>query len=168
MQRQWIDKRSPKTILFGDAKVTVIICRCPNSKQIYIPEQYQQLIPYNGIYGYDVIEKVGGLRYFKLFQDAKIQGLILKDYGFIIPLSTISHLAKKYIDYISVVHYENAEILRKHFMKNALVLHCDGTYEGDTGIHFSMRDSISGIVLYNMKIKSENEKRYSIGNKRMC
>ncbi len=165
LQRQWQTQRTNRIISLANCDITLVICRCSNSKKAYFPEQYQDLVPHNGIYGYDVIDKIGALQYSQQYQDKKIQDIILKDNGFLIPLSTIGHLAKKYIDYISAIHYSKAGLLKKHFINNGLVLHCDGTYEGDTGIHFSMRDSVSGIVLYNMKIKTENEKDITKGIK---
>jgi hypothetical protein len=158
LQRQWQTQRTNRIISLGNCKITLIICRCSHCKKAYFPEQYQNLVPKNGIYGYDVIDKIGNLRYFQLYQDKKIQDIILKENGFIIPLSTIRHLTKKYVDYLSAIHYSRSKLLKTYFEKKALVLHCDGTYEGDTEIHFSMRDSISGIVLYNQKIKTENKK----------
>lgn len=163
LQSQWSHAQSPKTFLLGNVDIRVIIKRCPQSKKAYYPEQYQKLIPFNGIYGYDIIIKVGMLRYIELLQDIKIQEQILIEENIFIPLSTIGHLSKKYIDYISSIHYSNAGLLKKYFESNGLVLTQDGTYEGDTGIHFSMRDSVTGIVLYNMKIKTENERDIAKG-----
>ncbi len=158
LHNQWKNTHSPTTLFLGNITVKVCTKRCPVTGIKYKPEQYMDLIPTDGIYGYDVIRRVGDLRYRKSFQDKKIQQVVLEEEHLFIPLSTISHLAKKDIDYIAAVHYENSEILKKFFAENGLVLHADGTYEGNTGIHFSMRDSVSGIVLYNLKIKSENEK----------
>ncbi len=158
LHSKWKNIHHPSILFLGNITVQVCTKRCPKTEIKYKSEQYNDLIPANGIYGYDVIRKVGNLRYRKSFQDKQIQKVVLEEEHLFLPLSTISHLAKKDIDYIAAVHYENSDILKKFFAENGLVLHADGTYEGNTGIHFSMRDSVSGIVLYNVKIKSENEK----------
>lgn len=158
LHSKWRNMHKPSTIFLGNITVQVCTKRCPITEIKYKSEQYNDLIPANGVYGYDVIRRVGDLRFRESFQDKKIQKVILEEEHLFIPLSTISHLAKKDIDYIAAVHYENSDILKKFFAENGLVLHADGTYEGNTGIHFSMRDSVSGVVLYNVKIKSENEK----------
>ena len=158
LRKQWSNHQNPLTISLGNVDIRVIVKYCPDCKTKYPAEQYRNLIPLNGIYGYDVIRKVGNLRYSRGLQDIEIQRKILTEDQIAIPLSSISHLAKKDIDYISAVHYASADILKENFAKNGLILHMDGTYEGDSGIHFSMRDSVSNIVLYNLKIKSENEK----------
>ncbi len=155
--------RDSKILLLHNCDITLVICRCPICNKVYFPEHFRNLVPLNSIYGYDVINKIGELRYLELYQDRKIQDTILEEKGFIIPLSTIGHLAKKYVDYVSTIHYSNAPLLQKHFLKYGFILTLDGTYEGDTGIHFSMRDSETGVVLYNMKIKTENEKDVKAG-----
>ncbi len=158
LHSKWRNMHKPSTIFLGNVTVQVCTKRCPKTEIKYNSEEYNDLIPANGVYGYDVIRRVGDLRFRESFQDKKIQKIILEENHLFIPLSTISHLAKKDIDYIAAAHYENSDLLKKFFAENGLVLHADGTYEGNTGIHFSMRDSVSGVVLYNVKIKSENEK----------
>ena len=165
LHRKWSSDQSPKSIHLGNVNIRVVTKLCPTCETKFYPETYRNLIPFDSIYGYDVIRKVGHLRYTEGIQDIKIQAIMLAEDHLPIPLSSISHLAKKDLDYFSSVHYDKADILNKHFVKNGFVLHLDGTYEGDTGIHFSMRDSISGIVLYNMKIKSENKRDIAAGTR---
>lgn len=136
------------------AHSTFLYCNC--SDGIYAPEKIKTLVPKHCNYGYDVIVYIGR----ELFSEHCTIDTIKKKLAnkkIIISTSEISYLAAKYVIYLSLAHKEITCKIKEQMQQNGgYILHLDGTCDGDSPHLMSALDQISGFVLHNIKIPTEN------------
>jgi hypothetical protein len=74
-----------------------------------------------------------------------------------ISLREVDHLGQRFIVYLALAH-EKSQAKLKQFMdaRGGYILHLDGTCEGNSPHLMTSMDSLSKIVLNNIKIPTEN------------
>jgi len=155
MQRTSI--RYPLGILLGEPLLRHHIKKCPVCGQEYPYEQLNDFVPPHSNYAYDIIIEVGRERFQCHRQNKEIQKDIQSHYGLTLPESSINDLANRFLDYLAVVHYANAPLIRQILNNNGgYVSHFDGTCEVGTDVLFTTIDKISGIVLLTSRMPTEN------------
>ncbi|MCP4764519.1 MAG: transposase [archaeon] len=137
---------------------TIMHCQSCENSTIYYSEGLRKLIPFRCRYSYDVLVFVGTKMFLHSWDVARIKNKI-ESRGIMISSSEISYLAKKFIVYLTQIHRENQKEIRQHMSLNGgYILHLDGTMEADSPVLMSVLDGITGFVLDNVKIPSENSK----------
>jgi hypothetical protein len=75
--------------------------------------------------------------------------------------SQVDYLGKKFVVYLALAHRQGAPRLRKAMrQQGGYVLHLDGTCDGGGPMLMSSLDSLSQIVLGNVKVPSERKPRW--------
>jgi len=148
-------KKKVATISIGTfyAYETKLICRvCKHNYGTTLTK----IVPAKCRFGFDVIEYVGKALFIRYRQDAEIQEE-LKEKNIAISLREIAYLGEKFIVYLALAHQENQDKIKQHLqLRGGYILHLDGTCEADSPHLISSIDSLSKIVLGNLKIPSES------------
>jgi len=135
------------------------ILYCPQHGEIYRSQDLQRLVPFKGIYSYDVLVHVGKALYLRSMNEKAIKKE-LKLKAINISESEIRYLGQKFIAYLTICHQQSQLKLKLRMALNGgYILHIDGTCEGDSPHLFTGMDEISGIILSSIKINSEKKEK---------
>ncbi len=116
-----------------------------------------KLVAKGANHAYDLLVRVGVAHFIECRQHPEIQAELAARYGIEVPVRTISHLARKFVAYMEVVHHESVPLLRRDMLRRGgYILHIDGTCEEGSRVLFVCMDSLSGQVLDSRKIASES------------
>jgi hypothetical protein len=137
------------------AHETLLHCgHCPNDT-IYGAKELTRLAPAGCTFGYDVMVFVGqGLflrhrRAEEIVEELRARHVRLS-------LSEVGYLARKFVVYLALAHRQAAPDLQAAMhAQGGYILHLDGTCEGGGPMLMSSLDSLSEIVLGNVKVPSE-------------
>jgi len=137
------------------ARETRLHCdQCPQPR-IYGAKGLRLLVPAGCNFGYDVIGYVGqGL----FLRHRRAQELVAELAAQNIPISAseVAYLGKKFVIYLAMAHRQSAPRLKQALqMQGGYLLHLDGMGEGGGPRLMSSLDSLSEIVLGNVKVPSE-------------
>jgi hypothetical protein len=152
----YTDVRKLVTLHIGgfQAHSTFLKCHCHTT--VYAPEKLQCLAPKHCNYGYDIMVYIGRELFTKFRTIADVKQT-LNQKNVIISDSEISYLAARYVVYLSIAHNQITDKLKTEMYKNGgYILHFDGTCQTDSPHLMSALDEISGFVLHNVKIPTEN------------
>jgi len=151
-------RRTIQSLSLGrfSAHETLLHCEhCPNDR-LYAAQSLSQLVPSGCAYGYDVLVFVGRALFLR---HRRAQEIVeeLRTRQVRLSLSEVGYLAKKFIVYLALAHRQSAPRLRQAMhAQGGYILHLDGTGEGGGPMLMSSLDSLSEIVLGNVKVPSEN------------
>ena len=127
---------------------------CRNAT-IYGAEELQRLAPAGSTFGYDVLVFVGQAL-FQRHRRAEEVRAELRERQIGLSLSEVGYLARKFVVYLALAHRESAPSLKQAMhTQGGYILHLDGTGEGGGPMLLSSLDSLSEIVLGNVKVPSE-------------
>lgn len=135
------------------ARETVLVCkRC--RRTVGSPE-LRQLLPAGSNFGYDVLVYVGQALYLRHRTSQEVVGELAAK-NVTISASEVDWLGKRFITSLAIAHRQCCEAMREAMHRNGgYVLHLDGTFDGQGPLLMSGLDSISQIVLANVKLPSE-------------
>jgi len=153
-------ERKVKAVGIGTfiAHETTLYCPKHPDNGSWKSTELPMIVPPDSNFAYSVIVEVGKLRFRENRQVAEIQWILLERHGIEISTSEIEAQISSFIFYLSAVHQDSNELIRKHIEKQGgYILHLDATCEGDSPKLVSSIDPISGFVLYSAKLKSENK-----------
>ncbi|MEA1927750.1 MAG: transposase [Candidatus Auribacterota bacterium] len=150
--------KSVATMHIGEfiADETLLHCVCCDSETIYVSEELLQLTPSRCKFGYDVLIYVGQALFVRHRNNQEIiNELTIKNIR--ISSSEISYLGKKFIVYLSIAHQQCALKIQESMQnRGGYILHLDATYDNKSPMLMSGLDSITEIVLNNIKLSSEH------------
>ncbi len=137
------------------AHETLLHCEhCPNDT-LYAPESLRQLVPSGCTYGYDVLAFVGQALFLRhrrteeIIQELRTRQVRLSP-------SEVGYLGRKFVIYLALAHRQSGPGLQEAMRaQGGYILHLDGTGEGGGPMLMSSLDSLSEIVLGNVKVPSE-------------
>lgn len=130
---------------------------CPLCKKTYGCEELREVIPAFGRYCYDLIGLIGMLRHVENKQSKEIRATILSRHQLLISRSTINELAHVFLDYLLAVHSARfMQVRRLLSLRGGYVLAIDGTCEAGTEVNFAGIDEQQGLVLWIMRMSTEN------------
>jgi hypothetical protein len=137
------------------ARETLLYCdRCPHSK-LYASEELRSLVPPGGTLGYDVMTFIGRALFLRHRRAPEIVEE-LRTRNVHLSASAVAHLGKRFVVYLARAHRQSAPRLQDAMRdQGGYILHLDGTCEGSGPMLMSSLDSISEIVLGNLKVPSE-------------
>jgi uncharacterized protein YbaR (Trm112 family) len=152
-------QRTVKALGIGtfQAHETVLYCKKHPELGVRRAEELTELVPPNSNVAYNVIVQVGKLRFMQKRQVNEIQEILLIKHSVDVSTSEIEVLINKFIFYVAAVHQESIPLIRTQIKaRGGYILHLDATCEGDSPKLVSSVDSVSGFVLYSVKVTSEN------------
>ena len=157
LRRQWTRKRYPVGLQIGEPEIVYREKQCSSCKTVYACEELASLVPPQGIYAYDLIVEVGLARFRQYRQAPEIRESLASRHGLEVPLSTLAHLANRFLQGLAAVQEAYAPQLRAWFDQTCggYVLHLDGTCEAGTSVVFIGVDGESQITLFSFRIPSE-------------
>ena len=135
------------------ARETVLTCE--KCKRIYQCEGLCKLVPPGANFGYDVLVYIGDALFLK-HRNAQEVVVELREKNIDISPREVSYLGKKFITYLAIAHGQCSERIKEAMqLRGGYVFHLDGTCEGQEPLLMSGLDSLSEIVLANVKLPSE-------------
>jgi len=155
VQKTLPDKRVA-TLATGDFIAHETVYYCPACRQVFRSQELRTLIPKHGNFGYDIIVFVGKALFLgcRNYQQIRLE---LQRKNIRISESGIAFLSKKFVLYLGILHRSVQRKTKKHMRFNGgYILHLDGTCDGGSPHLISVLDGITGIVLDNTKMPSEN------------
>jgi hypothetical protein len=137
------------------AHETLLQCEhCPNDT-IYAAEELSRLAPSGCIFGYDVLIFVGKALFLRSRRTEEVIEELRARHVRLSP-SEVGYLARKFVVYLALAHRQSAPGLKEAMhTQGGYILHLDGTCEGGGPMLMSSLDSLSEIVLGNVKVPSE-------------
>ena len=162
-------KSEPRTVItlaYGRLKIQEVIHHCPGGclwqdgerrGKLYRSESLAALVAPGHIYGFDVLAKVGVLRFLRCRQRREIQAEIERLLKRPVPESTVGDITRQFVDFIRALHEYKVPVLREAFeTAGGYVLHVDGTCEEGSQVQFACLTGPDPMVLWSDKIDSEN------------
>lgn len=148
-------KKKATTLSIGTFAARKTIYECKECGSIYKSGELEKLIPPWCDFSYDVLVYVGKSFFLEYRNEKEIQSE-LKQRNIKISRSEISHLAKKFIVYLTLAHKESSPKIKDAIDKRGgYILHVDAMCDGDSPHLMSALDEISNIVLGNVKLPTE-------------
>lgn len=137
------------------AQETLLQCERCDNQTIYAAEELESLVPSGSTFGYDVVIFVGKALFLRHRRaDEIVEELRARHVR--LSASEVGYLGKKFVIYLALAHRQSAPRLKKAMRaKGGYILHLDGTCEGGGPMLMSSLDSISEIVLGNVKVPGE-------------
>ena len=136
------------------AHETLLIC--PQCFEVYSSEPLHVMVPHRCNVAFDVLIFVGRALFQRHRNLEEVQAELMAR-NVRICTSEIDYLGRKFITYLAIAHRQaTPRIRQKMEMAGGYVLHLDATHEGSSPALMSGMDSLSEIVLSNIKIPSEN------------
>ena len=147
--------RKVVTLHIGTFYVRETISSCPKCHCIYHSEELAKLVAPGANFGYDILVYVGKALFLRHRNDREVvEELAQKN----VQISTrqIAYLGRKFIAYLAIAHQQCAARIKQAMqMKGGYIFHIDGTCEGQSPLLMTGIDSLSEIVLGNVKLPSE-------------
>lgn len=137
------------------AQETLLQCDQCQNQTIYAAEELRRLVPSGCTFGYDVVIFVGKALFLRHRRADEVVEELRK-HNVRLSASEVGYLGKKFVIYLALAHRQSAPRLKKAMRdKGGYMLHLDGTCEGGGPMLMSSLDSISEIVLGNVKVPGE-------------
>ena len=134
----------------------ILVCRMCGC--VHRSEQLCNLVPPGANFGYDVLVYVGKALYLSHQSEEEVVAKLAERNIHISP-SGVSLLGRKFIVYLAIAHNRcTKDITAAMRLKGGYIFHLDATCEGRDPILMSGLDSISRIVLGNVKLPAEDKK----------
>ena len=149
--------RTIQSLHLGCFSAHQTLLHCPHCRNntIHAPEQLSRLTPCGCTFGYDVLVFVGKALFLRHRQTEEIVEE-LRTRHVRVSLSEVGYLARKFVVYLALAHRQSAPGLKETLhTQGGYILHLDGTCEGGGPMLMSSLDSLSEIVLGNVKVPSE-------------
>lgn len=132
------------------------LLRCSSCSHIFTSDALQQMVPKWCNIGYDILVYVGRALFqrFRTIREVSSE-LYLRNVQ--ISDSEISYLGYKFISYLAACHQNATPKIRQSMeLSGGYILHLDATHDGNAPALMTGMDSLSEIVLGNVKIPSEH------------
>lgn len=151
-------ERLVSTLHIGKFRAIEVVLKCPDCGKVYRSNELNQIVPPGANFGYDVMVYCG---YALLLRSRSEEEVVaeLAEKNVLISAREVSLLGNKFVVYLALSHKQCIpDMTKKMFSIGGYICHLDATCEGGTPMLMSSIDSLSKIVLGNIKMPSENEK----------
>ncbi len=144
------------TLHLGRFQANHTLKQCDECNTVYDSQELAALVAPSCNFGYDVMVNIGNALFMEHQDINQIRSRLLEENIMISP-NEISYLGKKFIAYLAIAHRQSAGKIKEWMNTNGgYILHLDGTCDqGRDPFLFSGLDSISDIVLGNVKVPTE-------------
>jgi hypothetical protein len=148
-------RRSVVTLHIGRFTAAETIGICDGCRRIYGSQELARLVPAGCNFGYDILVYIGRALFLRHRRSQEISDE-LAAHNIRISPSEVEYLARKFIVYLAMAHRQAAPVIKQAMhAKGGYILHLDATCDGKEPFLMSSLDSISQIVLGNVKLPSE-------------
>jgi len=149
--------RTVSTLHVGRIQAKEVVLECPTCKRTYRSEELGQLVPPGANFGYDVMVYAGQAIWLRCRNEAEVVAELAQK-NVQISLREVSLLGMKFIVYLALAHQRRAPALQADMRtRGGYICHLDATCEGGDPFLMSSIDSLSNIVLGNVKVPAEDE-----------
>jgi len=149
--------RRVNTLQVGAFDAVEVVLICPACTQSYRSEELSRLAPSGARFGYDVLVYVGQALFLRYRNEEEVVAELAERNIRISP-SEVSLLGRKFIIHLALAHERCSPRMHEAMQRRGgYILHLDATCEGGSPMLMSSMDSISEIVLGNVKLPSEAE-----------
>jgi len=150
--------RKVTTLHIGKFYAREVILVCSKCDCKHRCEQLCNLVPPGANFGYDVLVYVGKALYLRHRSEEEVVAE-LQEKNIQISPRGVSLLGSKFIVYLAIAHDRcSNDITEAMRLRGGYIFHLDATCEGRDPILMSGLDSMSQIVLGNVKLPAEDEK----------
>jgi len=150
--------RAVSTLHIGKFYANEVILQCRKCDCKSHSERLRCLVPAGANFGYDILVYIGKALYLRHRSEEEVVAE-LAERNIQISQRGVSSLGSKFIVYLAIAHARcSDDITEAMHLNGGYICHLDATCEGREPILMSSLDSISQIVLGNIKIPAEDEK----------
>ncbi|MFQ5582692.1 MAG: transposase [Mariprofundaceae bacterium] len=147
--------RKVNTLHIGPFYATETVGICPACQCTYPSDQLAKLVAPGANFGYDILVYVGEALFLRHRRSREIT-VELQARNIRISPSEVDLLARKFIVYLAIAHRQcSGRIKQVMRRQGGYIFHLDGTCEGKGPFLVSGLDSLTEIVLGNVKLPSE-------------
>jgi hypothetical protein len=153
-----VQKTRRKTVLAmtGPFSVRETVLECPSCSQVFVSDALLRIVQSRCTVAYDVLVFVGQalFRRYRTTQEVRVE---LAARNVLLSASEINYLGRKFISQLAIGHsLAIPRIRQKMKLQGGYVLHLDATHDGEAPALMTSMDSLSKIVLANVKLPSEH------------
>jgi len=149
-------RRTVSTLHVGRLHARETISICNPCSRTYRSEELCALVPPGANFGYDVMVYAGNALFLRFRNEEEVVAELAGQNIQISPRE-VSLLGMKFITYLSMAHQQRApEITADMQSRGGYICHLDATCEGGNPLLMSSIDSLSDIVLGNVKLPAED------------
>ncbi len=145
------------TLQVGPFRAREIILRCKPCHQTFRSLDLTALVPPGANFGYDVMVYVGKAIFLRYRNEAEVVEELAQR-NIRISAREVSLLGMKFVAHLALAHQRRAPAIAADMrVRGGYICHLDATCEGREPFLMSSIDSLSDIVLGNVKLPAENE-----------
>jgi len=148
--------RTVSTLHVGRFRAREVILSCEPCGRTYRSEELCELVPPGANFGYDVMVYVGKALWQRHRNEAEVVAELAEKNVRISPRE-VSWLGSRFVVYLAIAHQRRAPDIKTDMQtRGGYICHLDATCEGRDPFLMSSIDSLSDIVLGNMKLPAED------------
>lgn len=149
--------RKVSTLHVGRFRAKETVLHCPECGCTYRSEELEQLVAPGANFGYDVMVYVGKALWQRHRNEAEVVAELAEKNVRISPRE-VSYLAMRFVTYLAIAHQRHTPAIRTDMQtRGGYICHMDATCEGRDPFLMSSIDSLSDIVLGNIKLPAEDQ-----------
>ena len=149
--------RTVSTLHVGPFRAREVFLLCKSCGQTQRSEELCALVPPGANFGYDVMVYAGKALFLRHRNEAEVVAELAQSNIQISPRE-VSLLGMKFIVYLALAHHRRASAIAADMRtRGGYICHLDATCEGGDPFLMSSIDSLSNIVLGNVKLPAEDE-----------
>jgi len=149
--------RTVSTLHVGRFRAREIFLTCARCGRTYRPEELGELVPRGANFGYDVMVHAGRALWQRHRNELEVVGELAEKNVRISPRE-VSWLGLRFVVYLAMAHRRRSAGIKTDMRtRGGYVCHLDATCEGRDPFLMSSIDSLSNIVLGNVKLPSEDQ-----------
>ena len=149
--------RTVSTLHVGRFRAREVFMRCEACGRTYRSEELCDLVPEGANFGYDVMVYAGKALWQRHRNEAEVVAELAERNVRMSPRQ-VSYLAMRFITYLAIAHQRRAPDIKADMQtRGGYICHLDATCEGRDPFLMSSIDSLSDIVLGNIKLPSEDQ-----------
>ncbi len=150
-------RRTVSTLQIGRFRAREVFLFCEVCSRTYRSEELSDLVPSGANFGYDVMVYAGRAFWQRHRNEAEVVAELAEKNVRISPRE-VSYLAARFIVYLAIAHQRRAPDVKADMQtRGGYICHLDATCEGGDPFLMSSIDSLSEIVLGNIKLPSEDQ-----------
>jgi hypothetical protein len=148
--------RTVNTLHMGRFRAREVFMTCKSCAHTYRSEELCALVPPGANFGYDVMVYAGKALLLRYRNEEEVVAELAEQNVQISPRE-VSLLGMKFITYLAMAHQRRApDIMADMQTRGGYICHLDATCEGGNPLLMSSIDSLSDIVLGNVKLPAED------------
>ena len=148
--------RTVSTLHVGRFRAREVFLQCGPCGRTYRSEELCDLVPQGANFGYDVMVHAGRALLQRHRNEAEVVAELARKNVRISPRE-VSHLAMRFVTYLAIAHQRRVPDIKADMQtRGGYICHLDATCEGRDPFLMSSIDSLSDIVLGNIKLPSED------------